>query len=103
MHCRSAVVDGIQKNLGQIEEGVLTIQLGAKRAGLVGEDFIFDLCAFFRAAHAPPAFIQLTEGKRVPCGASGVHPVDVLREVANLIKRVPDRQLQIMFGGARRE
>jgi hypothetical protein len=49
--------------LSKIEERVVSVQLGPKRARFVGEDLIFDFGAIFRARDAPGRFVDLLYGK----------------------------------------
>ncbi len=86
----------------RLKKACCGIQLRAEGAGLVSEDFVFNLA--LRAA--PLTCHRLLSSLRTASGLSvfglGPHPVHVLRKIANLVKRVPDRQLQIAFGRARR-
>jgi hypothetical protein len=57
---------------------MVLVELSAIRAGVVGEDFILNFGALFRAACPPSALIQQLKRKGMACTILYPSPVDVL-------------------------
>jgi len=74
--------------------------LSAERAGLVGQDFVFDDSALAQAVDLPAAFIEFAGWERRTAGVAGANPEDILGEIPNLVSGVPDWQLELALGGA---
>src|SRR5437667_12176009 len=72
------------------------VELGSIGTGIVGEDFVFDTGPGSRAFNFPAALVQFSQGNGFAAGVLRTNPVYVLREVAHLIERVPNRELQFM-------
>ena len=82
---------------------MVRIQLRAEGTRLVGKDFVLDFASAFSATDAPAALVQFRDCQRQTAIAPSAHPGNVLREIANLVKRVPDGELQLALAGTRRD
>ena len=92
---RAALIHRIHKNLREIEEGVMVVQLRAEWAGRINVNLILDDRTCCGTLDLPAALIGFVN-RKFPAGSIfGAHPVDVLREVADLIERIPDGELEI--------
>src|SRR5580700_3848848 len=74
---------------------MMGIELGAEGPGRIKKDLVLHDSACLRTRELPAALIQFAHGERVACTVFGAHPVYVLREVAHLVPRVPNRKLQL--------
>ena len=75
----------------------------AEWAGRVLVDLILNdgsICCTF---HLPAAWIDLENLKRLAGAILGANPIDVLGEIANLIKSIPYRKLKFAVAGAGRQ
>jgi hypothetical protein len=67
--------------------------LGTVGAWIVSEEFVLDGCSAVGSVDSPGTFIEFVHRKRRAGEIAGANPVDVLGEVTDLVKSVPDRQL----------
>ncbi len=85
-----AVVDGIHQDLGEIEEGMMLVQLSAVRTRQVGINLVIHFRAGIGSVYFPQTLIQAVHGEWLPGGVLRTHPVHVLRKITDLVKRIPD-------------
>ena len=79
----------------------MRIYLCPERAGGVSVNFVIDRSAFLSAGNVPAAFIEQARNEHASAGCARAQPVDILREVAHLVGRIPHGQLQIVLNLAR--
>src|SRR5262249_5448015 len=99
-HRKGTRIDRIHQNLRQIKECMMGIQLRVVRPWSVCEDFILNPGALVRPTNTPPALVHQLNWKILARGTPGPDPVQVLREITNLIKCVPNGELQLSTAGA---
>src|SRR5215469_1261554 len=89
----AAPILGIEKDFGQIKEGMVRIELSPEGTRRVGEDFVFHARAARRVFKLPAAGIDGMQRQRVTIRIYSSDPVHELRKVADLVERVPDGEL----------
>src|ERR1700684_2942973 len=90
-----ARVHGIHQYLRQIEERMVSVQLRVEWSRGVGKDLILNDRAAFRASNLPTALVELPHPERIAGTIFRANPVHVLREIADLIERIPNRKLDV--------
>src|SRR4029077_3000875 len=78
----------------------MRVQLRAKRSRRINVNLILHDCARIRVLNLPTALIEFVKSKRSAGTIFGANPIYVLREVADLVKSVPDRELKFALSGS---
>src|SRR5258708_4394697 len=76
---------------------MVRIELSSKRPEEIQKHLIFDDCPILGTADLPAAVIDLEYAQRATGTVFGANPVNVLRELADLVQRVPYWKLQLSF------
>lgn len=88
----------VDKKLCKVEERMMEIELGVERSSLIREGLVLDSGSALNSVDAPGGLVEFAESERLTVRRDGPDPIDVLRKIANLIKRVPYGHLYIAFG-----
>src|SRR5262249_23550165 len=86
----------IQQNLGEIEKCMLRIECRAVRTRVIHEHLIIDPRTLASSSHPPATLIQLRQPNGMALEIGGPDGIDVLGKIAYLVKRVPDRELDVL-------
>src|ERR1700727_3646198 len=103
VHGGIARVHWIHENLRQIEERVVVVELSAEGSGRVHVDLVIDDCPRFRAVDFPKTFVDVMHRERPASTILRLQPIHILSKVANLIKSIPYRKLELALGRAGRK
>src|SRR5258708_27958091 len=76
---------------------MVRIELSSKRPEGIQKHLIFDDCPILGTADLPAAVIDLEYAPRATGTAFGANPVNVLRELADLVQRIPYCNLPLAF------
>src|SRR5690348_11059892 len=90
----------VAQNLSKIEKCMLRIEFRPVRSGTVAEHLVLNTRSYVRASDPPSALVDLEYWERRAVGIRLLNPVHVLRKIAHLVRRVPDRQLQFALAFA---
>ena len=72
---------------------MFAVHLRPVRPRLIGYDVVFHLGAIFGVRDAPGILVQRLDRQPVSSFIAGVQPAQVLAEIADLVERIPCRQL----------
>src|SRR2546426_1207830 len=87
-----AAVRHIQQNLREVQERMRGVQLGIKWPRVVPIDIVFDQNVPI-AGDLPGLLIQFHHGHRMTIGVLGAQPGQTMRKIADLVERIPGREL----------
>src|ERR1700692_671120 len=100
--CRTRV-HLIHQDLRQIEERMMSLQLRVEWPGGIDIDLIVHNRATLRTRNQPATLVDVAYHERDAGAILRANPVHVLCEIANLVERVPNRQLEFALPRSRRE